>query len=52
MDPLSIRYNNKVLLVVPDDIENIVIIRKEASYNITLPKDELLKKNYLALGEL
>mgnify|MGYP001149803679 CR=1 FL=1 len=39
MEPKAIMFNEKVVVAVPDHVEDVMIIRKDASFNFTLPAE-------------
>ena len=51
MEPQVIQFNGKVYVMVPDHIEDIVVLRNAKSYQFTVPKDERMMFNQGALSE-
>ncbi len=47
MEPQVTQFNGKVYVMVPDHIEDIVVLRKTKSFTFTIPSDErrLLRPN-------
>lgn len=40
MEPQVTQFNGKVYVMVPDHIEDIVVLRKTKAFNFTIPLDE------------
>jgi len=45
MEPQVTQFNGKVYVMVPDHVEDIVVLRNAKSYQFTVPKDERLAFN-------
>lgn len=45
MEPKAILYNGKVVVAVPDHVEEIMILRKSESFVFEIPKEK--RKNYI-----
>lgn len=40
MEPKAIMFNGKVVVAIPDHVEEVMVLRKNQSYIFELPKDE------------